>query len=587
MSQSLGSITHIAPAFAESGSQRWEIKGQPHVMMRLKRIFPKVETKRGGAILISDTPEVAAEILWVLDWFDLDLTDGDRQHLERRSGEHAERQEAVKRILGGERPSNGFQEPAVHVDDYQLEAADLCLTTGGLIVADELGMGKTFTALLMLRDPRTLPALIVVPTHLPPQWQRQLQELLPWMRSHIVRTRSVYDPRTKREMKGHDPDVLIISYSKLDGWAGHLAGAVNAVIFDECHELRRGLSRKTKAAGTIADAAKFRMGLSGTPVYNYGGEIYNVLDVIAPGRLGTRDEFFREWGASAGAETEEDEIAGSRGGAGSRLVKARGLGHYLREQALLLRRTWKDVARERPDEAVKIPYSIEADQEALDKVAGDTKRLAEMILSGAGTKKQLFQARGTLDMKIRQATGIAKAPYVADFVRMVLETERKVVLFGWHRAVYSYWFDSLEEFKPVLYSGSESPAQKRKAKEAFVDGDARVLMMSLRSGAGVDGLQAASNVVVFGELDWSPAMHDQCIGRLARHGQKHTTLAYYLLSNEGSDPAIAQILNVKRMQSEPLRDPDGDLFEPVDDSADRMKLLAESVLNKPPLEEAA
>jgi SNF2 family DNA or RNA helicase len=388
-------------------------------------------------------------------------------------------------------------------------------------------------------------------------------------------------------MKGHDPDVLIISYSKLDGWAGHLAGAVNAVIFDECHELRRGLSRKTKAAGTIADAAQFRMGLSGTPVYNYGGEIYNVLDVIAPGRLGTRDEFFREWGAAAGAETEEDEISGSRGGAGSRLVKARGLGHYLREQALLLRRTWKDVARERPDEAVKIPYSIEADQEALDKVAGDTKRLAEMILSGAGTKKQLFQARGTLDMKIRQATGIAKAPYVADFVRMVLETERKVVLFGWHRAVYSYWLDSLEEFNPVLYSGSESPAQKRKAKEAFVDGDARVLMMSLRSGAGVDGLQAASNVVVFGELDWSPAMHDQCIGRLARHGQKHTTLAYYLLSNEGSDPAIAQILNVKRMQSEPLRDPDGDLFEPVDDSADRMKLLAESVLNKSPLEEAA
>jgi SNF2 family DNA or RNA helicase len=529
---------------------------------------------------------VAAEIEWVLGWFDLDVSAEDRKYLGKRTAEHHERHEAVQRILAGERPSTDLQEPAVHVDDYQLQAADLALATGGLICADELGMGKTFTGLLMLRDPRALPALIVVPTQLPQQWQRQLQELLPWLRSHVVRPRGVYDPSQKREMKGHHPDVLIITYSKLDGWADHLAGEVNGVIFDECHELRRQLSAKTKAAGTIADAAQFRMGLSGTPVYNYGGEIYNVLDVIAPGKLGNREEFFREWGVG-GAQDEEEEIAGERGGAGSKKVKARALGHYLREQGLLVRRTWKDVDRERPQEPVKIPHAIDADQEALDEVAGDTKRLAEMILNQAGSQKALFAARAELDMRLRQATGIAKAPYVADFVRMLLETEEKVLLFGWHRAVYDYWRDSLSEFKPVLFTGSESKAQKQAAADAFVKGDARVLMMSLRSGQGVDGLQEGSHVVVFGELDWSPAMHDQCIGRLARHGQKHTVLAYYLLSNEGSDPAIAQMLNVKRMQSEPLRDPDGDLFEPVDDAGDRMRLLAESVLDKRPLKDAA
>lgn len=582
----LGSVRHLVPAFADTGSPSWEIKGQPHVMMRLKRIFPKVETRRGGSILLSDTPEIAAEIEWVLGWFDLELSDVDRKYLGERASEHRERAAAVERILAGEPANLDLLEPAAHVDGYQLQAADLALTTGGLIVADELGMGKTFTALLMLRDPRALPALIVVPTQLPHQWQRQLQELLPWLRSHIVRTRTVYDPSQKREMKGHHPDVLIISYSKLDGWADHLAGDVNGVIFDECHELRRQLSRKTKAAGTVADAAKFRMGLSGTPVYNYGGEIYNVLDVIAPGKLGTREEFFREWG-SGGADFEEEEVTAARGGAGTRKVKARALGHYLREQGLLLRRTWKDVDRERPMQPVKIPHTIDANQEALDKVAGDTRRLAKMILDGVGSKKALFAARSQLDMKIRQATGIAKAPYVADFVRLLLESEEKVLLFGWHRAVYDYWRDSLSKFKPVLFSGSESKCQKEEAKDAFVEGDARVLMMSLRAGQGVDGLQEASRVAVFGELDWSPAMHDQCIGRLARHGQKHTVLAYYLLSNTGSDPAIAQMLNVKRMQAEPIRDPDGDLFEPIDDAGDRMRLLAESVLNKPPLEEAA
>jgi hypothetical protein len=44
--------------------------------------------------------------------------------------------------------------------------------------------------------------------------------------------------------------------------------------------------------------------------------------------------------------------------------------------------------------------------------------------------------RGDFDWKMRQATGIAKAPYVAEFVKLLLESEQKVVLFGWHRDVY-------------------------------------------------------------------------------------------------------------------------------------------------------
>lgn len=42
------------------------------------------------------------------------------------------------------------------------------------------------------------------------------------------------------------------------------------------------------------------------------------------------------------------------------------------------------------------------------------------------------------------------------------------------------------------------------------------VIMSLRSGAGVDGLQKHSRVAVFGERDWSPQVHEQCIGRIRR-----------------------------------------------------------------------
>jgi hypothetical protein len=61
---------------------------------------------------------------------------------------------------------------------------------------------------------------------------------------------------------------------------------------------------------------------------------------------------------------------------------------------------------------------------------------------------------------MRQATGIAKAPYVAEFVRLLLDSEQKVLLFGWHREVYNIWLHALREFKPLLYTGTESPIRR-------------------------------------------------------------------------------------------------------------------------------
>lgn len=567
----LGEIKHLQPAFGNAGGPCWEITARPDVMMRLKRILPKVETKRSGAVLVTDTPSVAHELRWILDMWALEMHDLDRQYLERCAGEYIARQEGIQRLLAGDRPADDFQEPSAHVDEYQLQAADLALMNGGLLLADDLGMGKTFSALLMLRDPKALPALIVVPTHLTKQWQEELAALLPWLRSHIVRTVAVYEPATKREMKGHEPDVLITSYSKLYGWADHLAGEVSTVIFDECQELRVDKSRKTIAAGQIADAANYRMGLSATPVFNYGGEIYNILDVLAPNYLGSRQEFAREWGVARG----EVDVSG-----GTRSVKAKALGEYLRAEGLLLRRTWRDVGRERPEIPIKIPHAIDADAELIEEATSNARALAELILNRGGTQQEIFEAERDLDNKIRQATGVAKAPHIASFLKMLLETEDKVVVFAWHRAVYSILLEELADFNPVLYTGSESGAGKRRAKEAFTEGDSRLLLISLRSGAGLNGLQLASHVAVFAELDWSPAMHDQCVGRLARPGQKNQVLAYYLLAETGCDPAMAEILNVKRMQSEPIRDPDADLLEAAPDISDRVKRLAESVLQR-------
>ena len=149
---------------------------------------------------------------------------------------------------------------------------------------------------------------------------------------------------------------------------------------------------------------------------------------------------------------------------------------------------------------------IDADESALNTVSDSCAELARLILSDIpeAQRGSKMQASEEFSNRLRQATGIAKAPYVAEFVRLLLESGEKVVLYGWHRAVYWIWMDKLSEFKPALYTGSESVPQKEEAKRRFLSDETNLIIISLRSGAGLDGLQHACRIVVFGELDWSP-----------------------------------------------------------------------------------
>jgi len=162
---------------------------------------------------------------------------------------------------------------------------------------------------------------------------------------------------------------------------------------------------------------------------------------------------------------------------------------------------------------------------------------------------------------------------------MLLENGEPVVLYGWHRSTYRIWMEKLADFAPALYSGSESPGQKEQAVRRFVTGETPLLIVSLRSGAGLDGLQYRCRTVVFGELDWSPAVHAQCAGRPHRDGQKDPVMAYYLLSEDGVDPIMAEVLGLKRDQLDGLIG-SRSVGPQRNNSEAQMRKLAESYLAK-------
>jgi hypothetical protein len=314
----------------------------------------------------------------------------------------------------------------------------------------------------------------------------------------------------------------------------------------------------------MSQHAEIRLGLSATPIYNYGGEIHAVLEALRPGALGDWSEFSQEWC------TEEDNRRKSC------LSQPAVFGEYARSTGLLLRRTRKDVGRELPA-LTRVPHQVSSDTDWLTKTEDAATELARIIIEGTG-RGEAFRAAGELELLLRQASGIAKAPYVAEFVKMVLEGgEQKVVLAGWHRAVYQVWLERLAAYHPLLYTGSESVAQKDEAQRRFLeDRSVRVLILSLRSGAGLDGLQTAARTVIYGELDWSPGVHEQCSGRLHRDGQKDPVCAYYLWSEWPSiDPSIMDTLGLKHAQILGLRDPSGYNVEGVDRKGEHLRRLAE------------
>jgi SNF2 family DNA or RNA helicase len=553
----------------EFSGRYWYVACEPQVRSRLKRVFPRVSQRAGDIVELLASAENSRELLWFIQRYPMDMAPSVAEALAERAAEHVAMESSLAELVAGRLQLPPF-ELAKPPREYQRFAAAQLDIRGGLLLADDLGLGKTVSGMCPMAIPANLPAVVVYPAALPNHWPEKLAEFAPNLRVHHIRKGQPYPLIKQPRQRVSDlwdtlPDVILVSYHKLRGWAEVLGDLVQYAVFEECQQLRNPGSDIYHACMHLASHARLRMGLTATPIYNYGGEFYHVVNVLTPDALGGHDEFLREWCVG---------VAGEK----PKLKDAEQFGTYLRREGIMLRRTRKEVGRELPDLS-KIPHEIESDASVLASITGDAVALARTIMaSHEQYRGEKMKAAGELDSLVRHATGVAKAPYVAEFVKLLLESGEQVMLFGWHRDVYQIWKEKLAEYNPCMYTGSESPNQKQAAKEAFMRGESRVMLISLRAGAGIDGLQHCCSTVVFGELDWSPGVHEQCVGRVHRDGQQDPVQAYFLISDEGSDPIVSDVLGVKREQIEGVRNPDDDLIQRLDVGGNQLRQLAQKFL---------
>lgn len=514
---------------------RWHLDADPHVAMRAKKVFDGMRTdSKTGVLTIGNNPEICRDLEWFAQRFP--LTIHDEQVLSRSASRHRDQIKRMEEYIDPDYKPQPF-ELALPARDYQAVAARMFLDQGFLLIGDEVGLGKTIMAICAMMDPRTLPMVIACHANLARQWEREINRFAPALFTHVIdRTQ----PYTLPKRDGRGPDVLLIGFMKLKGWAKILSRMCSSMVVDEIQELRHHDTEKYSAAKVIANGVQMRLGMSATPIHNYGGEMYNVLEILCPGRLGSRVDFCNTWCVSDYGKLKLKDPAA--------------FGAWLRNEHIMIRRTKKDVGRELPP-LTKIMHHVDADASVFEGVADKASELALRLLARGGDTRSFdsVSATGQFDMLMRQTTGIAKAPEAAEFIRMLVESGESVLVGAWHRAVHDLLRERLKAYRPAFYTGEESGLRKAAEAQRFIDGDTPIMIMSNRSGSGLDGLQYRCRTAVIVELDWSPAIAEQFIGRLNRDGQPDPVTAYILVSEEGTDPHICEMLGVKKDQVDGIR----------------------------------
>ena len=511
---------------------RWVLSDvEPHVSIRLKQIFPKIPRAAVSPFDFARSLATDSDLLWFTQRYPLRMNADTEAQLNEGQRDYLKLQAAMEAILLPDYRATTLPglRPGQAPRGYQAQAIDLAFTTRGLLLGDDCGLGKTFVGCGLCLKPGTLPAAIVCQGHIQGQWKERLQEFTT-LRVHEVRSRAVY---------GLPPaDVYIFRYTQLSGWVDVFAtGLFKAAIYDEPQELRTGShSQKGQAAFVLSSIAEWRLGLTATPIYNYGSEIWNIMRAIDPSILGDWDDFCREW-----------VVRGTE-----RLADPKAMGTFLREQHAFLRRTKLDVGKELAP-VNRIVDFVDYDEEKVASVEDLARQLALRATQGSFVDRG--NAARELDLMVRLATGVAKAKSVAARARIIVESGEPLILVGWHRDVYDIWLRELADLKPAMHTGSESQAQKRAAVEAFTTGKTDLFILSLRSGAGLDGLQYRCSTIAIGELDWSPGIHHQLIERVDREGQTKPVMALFFVSDDGSDPPIMEMLGLKASDAHQVIDP--------------------------------
>ena len=474
----------------------------------------------------------------------------------------------IKHKLKRAKPGDQFRGKLMN---FQKEGLDFLLkSSGNALLADEMGLGKTVQTLSYVStEKQTFPVLIVAPLVTLNNWEREVEKFLKKKsrNGRIVESESptVTLIRTGKAKELPKTDIYIINYELLLKRSDDLEQVgIRTIVCDEVHNLRSKTTQKYKAVKKLAalSTVQYRIGLSGTPIYNRGSEIWPIIDILKPGLLGSFKEFC-EYFCYVNDKGKAIVLENKRASLRNELQKH-----------VMLRRKKSDVLKELKDK-VRYKEVIASDTdyylEELDKIwkkLEEEQKDAQTEFSKSASYHRAIQSE-------RQIAGVATLPHVINYVKNIMEIEESVVVFCHHKLIHKLLHESLQEFSPVSIIGGQSDATRQDQIDKFQKGESKLMIAGIRAGnVGINLTKA--KYVIFAELDWSPAIHRQAEDRLHRIGQQNTVFAYYLIGNGTLDDHVASILVDKSYEIDAIMDETVDTYE----NKDKAALILAQIQNK-------
>lgn len=145
--------------------------------------------------------------------------------------------------------------------------------------------------------------------------------------------------------------------------------------------------------------------------------------------------------------------------------------------------------------------------------------------------------------KVRHDTATVKAPFVADYVADILESdpERKIILFAHHTDVIEVFMQRFAGNVVKVVGGMSDTAKQAAVDKFMQDPETRLFVGNIQA-AGTGLTLTISDMVIFAELSWVPAEILQCEDRSSRYGQKKTTWVQHLVLESSLDAKMARTL---------------------------------------------
>ena len=416
----------------------------------------------------------------------------------------------------------------------------------GGILADEMGLGKTVQTLSFLQYMKekgeTGPSLIVVPTSVLPNWEREAAKFVP-----ELRLLTIYGTRREGMFKHiANSDLVLTTYALLRRDMDELQKfEFNCLILDEAQNIKNPNTITARSVRKID--SRMRLCLSGTPIENNLFELWSLFEFLMPGFLGSQHAFQR--GVSKPIQDGEVDTL-----------------NYLRARVkpFILRRSKSEVAKELPPKVETVQYCGLIEEQG-ELYAALARKLRDQVLSDVDQKGIAKSQISILDalLKLRQicchprllkmelpgfSTNLPSGKFDAfkDMVIDIVEEGHKVLVFSQFVQmlhIIRSWLNITEI--PYCYLDGSSKDRFDQVDRFNNDPNIPIFLISLKAGGTGINLTAADYVIHYDPW-WNPAVEDQATDRTHRIGQTKQVFSYKLICQNTVEEKILQLQSMKK-----------------------------------------